>query len=595
MAVNLSPVGGVAAQFFDNSGNVLTGGKLYTYLAGTTTPQPAYTTASGNVSWSNPIILDAAGRVSGSGEIWLTDGIQYKFILRDSNDVLIATYDNINGINSNFVNFTNQQEIQTATAGQTVFNLSTMQYQPGTNSLTVFVDGVNQYGPGAQYAYVETDQDTVTFVTGLHVGASVKFTTSQSNTSAAGNANQIVYDPPFVNSVATNVEAKLSEFLSVKDFGAVGNGVTNDATAFSNAKTEAANVNKNLFVPGGSYLNGKPAGVVGDNILWNYYDGGDSDNVLNINGDRGGFFADYDCQATQVVIGQFDEDQSSTLGGGFRDLIFVDTVDSDNTNYTAVGQKVTHSIRAYTQGLYSGGAYQAQYKDLVGGSFAALGNIQWNARGVSAVTADAYQYGSGIASNEFAVHNPSAANGSAAQSTSMAAIQAIIRSRYANEDLTHISRGVYVSNNGLRITSGIEIISDLSDGFTSHYKFGLNMIAATVSQSAIYMPLSATGDVGTFIEYDANDYSYFDRTNNRFGWSVAGNVNLFIGSAGIGVGAPPVAATRMFIEASTTSQSHLRLFPGTTPSAPANGDVWFDGTNVKIQVGGVTKTFTLTP
>jgi hypothetical protein len=36
MAVNLSPVGGVAAQFFDNSGNVLTGGLLYTYLAGTT-------------------------------------------------------------------------------------------------------------------------------------------------------------------------------------------------------------------------------------------------------------------------------------------------------------------------------------------------------------------------------------------------------------------------------------------------------------------------------------------------------------------------------------------------------------------------------
>jgi len=40
MAVNLSPVAGAAAQFFDNSGNVLTGGKLYTYDAGTTTPAP---------------------------------------------------------------------------------------------------------------------------------------------------------------------------------------------------------------------------------------------------------------------------------------------------------------------------------------------------------------------------------------------------------------------------------------------------------------------------------------------------------------------------------------------------------------------------
>ena len=38
MAVFLSPVGGVAAQFFTNTGAVLTGGKLYTYAAGTTTP-----------------------------------------------------------------------------------------------------------------------------------------------------------------------------------------------------------------------------------------------------------------------------------------------------------------------------------------------------------------------------------------------------------------------------------------------------------------------------------------------------------------------------------------------------------------------------
>lgn len=235
MAVNLSPVGGVAAQFFDNAGNVLTGGKLYTYAAGTTTPQNTYTTSVGNVPWSNPIILDAAGRVSGSGEIWLLDGTQYKFILRDSNDVLIATYDNVVGINSNFVNFTNEQEIQTATAGQTVFNLTTVQYSPGTNSLTVFVDGVNQYGPGAQYAYLETDSDTVTFVNGLHVGALVKFTTSQLNSSGAVDAQQVSYVAPYTNAISSNVENKLSYYIHVKDFGAVGDGITDDTVAIQNA------------------------------------------------------------------------------------------------------------------------------------------------------------------------------------------------------------------------------------------------------------------------------------------------------------------------------------------------------------------------
>jgi len=121
MAVNLSPVGGVAAQFFDNSGQVLTGGLLYSYLAGTTTPAVTYNTNSAISQQPNPIVLDAAGRVPNSGEIWLTDGVSYKFILQDQNSVQIATWDNIVGINSNFTNYTGQSETATATQGQTIF------------------------------------------------------------------------------------------------------------------------------------------------------------------------------------------------------------------------------------------------------------------------------------------------------------------------------------------------------------------------------------------------------------------------------------------------------------------------------------------
>jgi hypothetical protein len=248
MAVNLSPVGGVAAQFFTNTGAVLTGGKIYTYLAGTTTPATTYTSSQGTTAHANPIVLDAAGRVP-SGEIWLTDGINYKFVLKDSNDVLIATYDNISGINSNFLAFVNQQQIITATANQTVFNLS-ISYQPGTNSLSVFVDGVNQYGPGAQYAYTETDSDTVTFVSGLHVGAEVKFTTTQQQSAGAIDSSQVTYDPPYANSVATNVEAKLAQYVSVIDFGADKTGSIDSSAAF----TAAIATGSPVYVPPGTYL-----------------------------------------------------------------------------------------------------------------------------------------------------------------------------------------------------------------------------------------------------------------------------------------------------------------------------------------------------
>jgi len=137
MAVFLSPVGGVAAQFFDNNGVPLSGGKLYTYAAGTTTPLVSYTTSAGNVARTNPIVLDSAGRVPSGGEIWLTSQA-YKFVLNTSVDVLIATYDNIFGIGV----VTYQIQNFTGTGSQTVFTLSSAPINE--NSTFVYINGVYQ-------------------------------------------------------------------------------------------------------------------------------------------------------------------------------------------------------------------------------------------------------------------------------------------------------------------------------------------------------------------------------------------------------------------------------------------------------------------
>jgi hypothetical protein len=137
MAVFLSPVGGAAAQFFTNTGAVLTGGKLYTYAAGTTTPLPSYTTSAGNVARTNPIVLDAAGRVPSGGEIWITS-VAYKFVLTDSTDVLIATYDNLFGIGV----VTYQIQNFTGDGATVAFTLSSAPISE--NSTFVYINGVYQ-------------------------------------------------------------------------------------------------------------------------------------------------------------------------------------------------------------------------------------------------------------------------------------------------------------------------------------------------------------------------------------------------------------------------------------------------------------------
>ena len=95
MAVNLSPIGN-GFQFFSNDGLPLNGGKILTYQAGSTTPFATYTSSSGLIANTNPIILGTSGRPP--EEIWLEEGYFYKFVLTDSSDVVIQTYDNLYGI-----------------------------------------------------------------------------------------------------------------------------------------------------------------------------------------------------------------------------------------------------------------------------------------------------------------------------------------------------------------------------------------------------------------------------------------------------------------------------------------------------------------
>lgn len=82
MILSPSPV----QQFFDDDGNLLVGGKLFLYEAGTTTKQAAFTDSSGNTALPNPIILNDRGEVAPSAHgtscgLWLDPTLAYKYVL----------------------------------------------------------------------------------------------------------------------------------------------------------------------------------------------------------------------------------------------------------------------------------------------------------------------------------------------------------------------------------------------------------------------------------------------------------------------------------------------------------------------------------
>lgn len=78
--VTLSPV--LKQKFFDNSGIPLNGGKLFSYLAGTTTKTSTYSDAAGSSLNTNPVILNFRGEA----DVFIEPNKGFKFTLAPSTD-----------------------------------------------------------------------------------------------------------------------------------------------------------------------------------------------------------------------------------------------------------------------------------------------------------------------------------------------------------------------------------------------------------------------------------------------------------------------------------------------------------------------------
>jgi hypothetical protein len=179
----------------------------------------------------------------------------------NSNDILNAGEVDVQGLKIDGVQvYPGTTQIATTYATQNYTgNGSTVTYAMGYNpaiksNVDVYIDGVHQN----QDAFGITGTDLIfTAAPPLNSAIEIKVpvnVTSLTNT----DSSQLVYTQGGTGSVSRSVENRLRDFVSVKDFGAVGDGVTDDTAAIQ----AAIDASQKVYLPEGVYVVNAATGIL---------------------------------------------------------------------------------------------------------------------------------------------------------------------------------------------------------------------------------------------------------------------------------------------------------------------------------------------
>lgn len=252
-------------SFNDTDGSPLNNGYVYVGSANlnpVTDPIPVYWDEALTQPAAQPIrtINGYLSRNGSPGRIY-TAFVTYS--LRVTNNKGALVFSDLNYRDPSTNAGSTYQQVITAIAGQTVFNLSRT-YIPGTNNLFVYRNGLRLI---VGQDYNETGYSQITLTAGADNGDEFVFDIGYNYDTAANiDAQDVTYKLPAVDSVFTNVEEKLAETVSVKDFGAAGDGITDDTAAIQAALTEGAG--GAVFFPEGIYLTSDALSVPANTTLY---------------------------------------------------------------------------------------------------------------------------------------------------------------------------------------------------------------------------------------------------------------------------------------------------------------------------------------
>jgi hypothetical protein len=200
-------------QYFDNNGRPLTGGKLYTFGAGTSNPKATFTDAAGTVAQTNPIILNTRGEPD-SPIYW--DGA-YRLELRDRFGNLVYSADNYNSDPMNLLGL-----LQAGGAAKVGY---------GNDTVGSVLDSLHLADYAALRAY--TGKQKSVYITGYLV------TTSPSGIAGVfvrDDTDNTTVDDGGVTIVAGNGvrwKRQVGQVVQAEWFGAVGNNIADNVVAFT--------------------------------------------------------------------------------------------------------------------------------------------------------------------------------------------------------------------------------------------------------------------------------------------------------------------------------------------------------------------------
>lgn len=208
------------AVFYDVNGNPLCAGLVYTFVAGTTTPKLSWQDAGETTPNTNPVVLDA----NGSCLLYGT-GI-YTLQVTDALGNNVAAYSGLTTSLASITSFSNIANLRLNTVG-------------GTSIGSVYVDGYYALADGGEGTFVYNPTDTT----------------------SADNGGTIIVDAAgnrWYRDTGTGA-------VSLKWFGAKGDGITNDAAIL----TSAFAASQEVWVPPSSanYIIGTNKTIANGNTL----------------------------------------------------------------------------------------------------------------------------------------------------------------------------------------------------------------------------------------------------------------------------------------------------------------------------------------